>query len=171
MVKKRIEKDTLGNVSVENDKYWGAQTQRSLENFKIGNDIMPIEIIHAMAIIKLSCAKVNLKQKSIAPKIANAIVQSANTVLTGKYNDQFPLSVWQTGSGTQTNMNVNEVIANLSNKKLGKSLGSNNPVHPNDHVNMSQSTNDSFPSAINIAAALQLKTNMEPALKKIEATL
>ena len=171
MVKKRIEKDTLGNVSVENDKYWGAQTQRSLENFKIGNDIMPIEIIHAMAIIKLSCAKVNLKQKSIAPKIANAIVQSANTVLTGKYNDQFPLSVWQTGSGTQTNMNVNEVIANLANKKLGKSLGSNNPVHPNDHVNMSQSTNDSFPSAINIAAALQLKTNMEPALKKMETTL
>ena len=171
MVKKRIEKDTLGNVSVENDKYWGAQTQRSLENFKIGNDIMPIEIIHAMAIIKLSCAKVNLKQKSISPKIANAIVQSANTVLTGKYNDQFPLSVWQTGSGTQTNMNVNEVIANLANKKLGKSLGSNNPVHPNDHVNMSQSTNDSFPSAINIAAALQLKTNMEPALKKIEVTL
>ena len=171
MVKKRIEKDTLGNVSVENDKYWGAQTQRSLENFKIGNDIMPIEIIHAMAIIKLSCAKVNLKQKSIPPKIANAIVQSANTVLTGKYNDQFPLSVWQTGSGTQTNMNVNEVIANLANKKLGKSLGSNNPVHPNDHVNMSQSTNDSFPSAINIAAALQLKTNMEPALKKMETTL
>ena len=171
MVKKRIEKDTLGNVSVENDKYWGAQTQRSLENFKIGNDIMPIEIIHAMAIIKLSCAKVNLKQKSIAPKIANAIVQSSNTVLAGKYNDQFPLSVWQTGSGTQTNMNVNEVIANLANKKLGKSLGSNNPVHPNDHVNMSQSTNDSFPSAINIAAALQLKTNMEPALKKMETTL
>ncbi|MDB9986141.1 class II fumarate hydratase [Pelagibacterales bacterium] len=171
MVKKRIEKDTLGNVSVENDKYWGAQTQRSLENFKIGNDIMPIEIIHAMAIIKLSCAKANLKQKSIAPKIANAIVQSSNTVLAGKYNDQFPLSVWQTGSGTQTNMNVNEVIANLANKKLGKALGSNNPVHPNDHVNMSQSTNDSFPSAINIAAALQLKTNMEPALKKIEATL
>ena len=171
MVKKRIEKDTLGNVSVENDKYWGAQTQRSLENFKIGNDIMPIEIIHAMAIIKLSCAKANLKQKSIAPKIANAIVQSSNTVLAGKYNDQFPLSVWQTGSGTQTNMNVNEVIANLANKKLGKTLGSNNPVHPNDHVNMSQSTNDSFPSAINIAAALQLKTNMEPALKKIEATL
>ena len=171
MVKKRIEKDTLGNVSVENDKYWGAQTQRSLENFKIGNDIMPIEIIHAMAIIKLSCAKANLKQKSIAPKIANAIVQSSNTVLAGKYNDQFPLSVWQTGSGTQTNMNVNEVIANLANKKLGKALGSNNPVHPNDHVNMSQSTNDSFPSAINIAAALQLKTNMEPALKKIETTL
>ncbi|MDB9818379.1 class II fumarate hydratase [Pelagibacterales bacterium] len=171
MVKKRIEKDTLGNVSVENDKYWGAQTQRSLENFKIGNDIMPIEIIHAMVIIKLSCAKANLKQKSIAPKIANAIVQSSNTVLAGKYNDQFPLSVWQTGSGTQTNMNVNEVIANLANKKLGKALGCNNPVHPNDHVNMSQSTNDSFPSAINIAAALQLKTNMEPALKKIEATL
>ena len=171
MVKKRVEKDTLGNVSVENDKFWGAQTQRSLQNFKIGNDIMPIEIIHAMAIIKLSCAKVNLKQKSISSKIANAIVQSANTVLSGKYDNQFPLSVWQTGSGTQTNMNVNEVIANLANKKLGKALGSNDPVHPNDHVNMSQSTNDSFPTAINIATAIQTNVNLVPALKKIEVTL
>ena len=171
MVKKRVEKDTLGNVSVDNDKYWGAQTQRSLQNFKIGNDIMPIEIIHAMAIIKLSCAKANLKQKSISPKIAKAIVQSANTVLSGRYDNQFPLSVWQTGSGTQTIMNVNEVIANLANKKLGKTLGSNNPVHPNDHVNMSQSTNDSFPTAINIAAAIQVKINMIPALKKMETTL
>ena len=171
MVKKRVEKDTLGNVSVENDKFWGAQTQRSLQNFKIGNDIMPIEIIHAMAIIKLSCAKANLKQKSISSKIANAIVQSANTVLSGKYDNQFPLSVWQTGSGTQTNMNVNEVIANLANKKLGKTLGSNNPVHPNDHVNMSQSTNDSFPTAINIATAIQTNINLVPALKKIEVTL
>jgi len=171
MVKKRIEKDTLGSVSVENDKFWGAQTQRSLQNFKIGNDIMPIEIIHAMAVIKLSCAKTNLKQKNISLKIANAIVQSANIVLTGKYNNQFPLSVWQTGSGTQTNMNVNEVIANLANKKFGKPLGSNDPVHPNDHVNMSQSTNDSFPTAINIASAIQIKMNMEPALKKIETTL
>ena len=171
MVKKRVEKDTLGNVSVENDKFWGAQTQRSLQNFKIGNDIMPIEIIHAMAIIKLSCAKANLKQKSISSKIANAIVKSANTVLSGKYDNQFPLSVWQTGSGTQTNMNVNEVIANLANKKLGKALGSNDPVHPNDHVNMSQSTNDSFPTAINIATAIQTNVNLVPALKKIEVTL
>ena len=171
MVKKRVEKDTLGNVSVENDKFWGAQTQRSLQNFKIGNDIIPIEIIHAMAIIKLSCAKANLKQKSISLKIANAIVQSANTVLSGKYDNQFPLSVWQTGSGTQTNMNVNEVIANLANKKLGKALGSNNPVHPNDHVNMSQSTNDSFPTAINIATAIQTNVNLVPALKKMEVTL
>jgi fumarate hydratase class II len=132
---------------------------------------MPIEIIHAMAIIKLSCAKANLKQKSISSKIANAIVQSANTVLSGKYDNQFPLSVWQTGSGTQTNMNVNEVIANLANKKLGKALGSNNPVHPNDHVNMSQSTNDSFPTAINIATAIQTNVNLVPALKKIEVTL
>ena len=171
MVKKRIERDTLGKVAVANDKLWGAQTQRSLQNFKIGNDIMPIEIIHAMAVIKLSCAKANLKQKNISSKIANAIVQSANTVLSGKYDDQFPLSVWQTGSGTQTNMNVNEVIANLANKKLGKPFGSNSPVHPNDHVNMCQSTNDSFPSAINIATAIQIKNNMLPALKKIESTL
>jgi fumarate hydratase class II len=132
---------------------------------------MPIEIIHAMAVIKLSCAKANLKQKNISSKIANAIVQSANTVLSGKYDDQFPLSVWQTGSGTQTNMNVNEVIANLANKKLGKPFGSNSPVHPNDHVNMCQSTNDSFPSAINIATAIQIKNNMLPVLKKIETTL
>ena len=171
MVKKRIENDTLGKVAVANDKLWGAQTQRSLQNFKIGNDIMPIEIIHAMAVIKLSCAKANLKQKNISSKIANAIVQSANTVLSGRYDDQFPLSVWQTGSGTQTNMNVNEVIANLANKKLGKPFGSNSPVHPNDHVNMCQSTNDSFPSAINIATAIQIKNNMLPALKKIESTL
>ena len=171
MVKKRIERDTLGKVAVANDKLWGAQTQRSLQNFKIGNDIMPIEIIHAMAVIKLSCAKANLKQKNISSKIASAIVQSANTVLSGKYDDQFPLSVWQTGSGTQTNMNVNEVIANLANKKLGKPFGSNSPVHPNDHVNMCQSTNDSFPSAINIATAIQIKNNMLPALKKIETTL
>ena len=132
---------------------------------------MPIEIIHAMAVIKLSCAKANLKQKNISSKIASAIVQSANAVLLGKYDDQFPLSVWQTGSGTQTNMNVNEVIANLANKKLGKPFGSNSPVHPNDHVNMCQSTNDSFPSAINIATAIQIKNNMLPALKKIESTL
>ena len=132
---------------------------------------MPIEIIHAMAVIKLSCAKANLKQKNISSKIANAIVQSANTVLSGRYDDQFPLSVWQTGSGTQTNMNVNEVIANLANKKLGKPFGSNSPVHPNDHVNMCQSTNDSFPSAINIATAIQIKNNMLPVLKKIETTL
>ena len=171
MVKKRIERDTLGKVAVANDKLWGAQTQRSLQNFKIGNDIMPIEIIHAMAVIKLSCAKANLKQKNISSKIANAIVQSANTVLSGRYDDQFPLSVWQTGSGTQTNMNVNEVIANLANKKLGKPFGSNSPVHPNDHVNMCQSTNDSFPSAINIATAIQIRNNMLPALKKIETTL
>jgi fumarate hydratase class II len=171
MVKKRIERDTLGKVAVANDKLWGAQTQRSLQNFKIGNDIMPIEIIHAMAVIKLSCAKANLKQKNISSKIASAIVQSANAVLSGRYDDQFPLSVWQTGSGTQTNMNVNEVIANLANKKLGKPFGSNSPVHPNDHVNMCQSTNDSFPSAINIATAIQIKNNMLPALKKIESTL
>ena len=171
MIKKRVERDTLGKVAVANDKLWGAQTQRSLQNFKIGNDIMPIEIIHALAVIKLSCAKANLKQKNISSKIATAIVQSANTILSGKYDDQFPLSVWQTGSGTQTNMNVNEVIANLANKKLGKSFGSNSPVHPNDHVNMSQSTNDSFPTAINIAAAIQIKNNMLPALKKIEMTL
>ena len=169
--KTRIEEDSIGRISVASNHYWGAQTQRSLKNFKIGNNVMPIEIIHGLAVIKLSCAKVNLKQKLISNKIASAIVNASNQILSGKYDDQFPLSVWQTGSGTQTNMNVNEVIANLANKKLTGKLGLNTPIHPNDHVNKSQSTNDSFPSAMNIATALLIKKNLIPALKRIEKTL
>ena len=169
--KSRIEQDSIGKIAVLNHHYWGAQTQRSLKNFKIGNNIMPIEIIRGLTMIKLSCAKVNLKQKLISNKIASAIVNASNQVLSGKYDDQFPLSVWQTGSGTQTNMNVNEVIANLANKRLIGKLGLNTPIHPNDHVNKSQSTNDSFPSAINIATALLLKNSMIPALKRMKKTL
>jgi len=169
--KTRQEQDSIGKIKVSNSNFWGAQTQRSLKNFKIGNNLMPIEIIHALVTIKMACAKVNQKQKSLAPKIANAIISASKNILTGKHNDQFPLSVWQTGSGTQTNMNVNEVIANLANKKLTGKLGTNSPVHPNDHVNKSQSTNDSFPSAINIAASKKVSDELIPALNEMEKTL
>ena len=169
--KTREEQDSLGKIIVSNDKLWGAQTQRSIKNFKIGNDKMPIEIIHALAIVKMSCAKANQKQKLLSPKIANAISNAAKQILKHKFNDHFPLSVWQTGSGTQTNMNVNEVIANIANKKLTGKLGTNNPVHPNDHVNKSQSTNDSFPTAMNIATSMKLIHDLIPALKVIEKTL
>ncbi len=169
--KKRQEQDSLGKINVANSNLWGAQTQRSLKNFKIGNTRMPIEIVHALAIIKMSCARTNQKQKLLNPKISNAIVNAAKQVLSGKYDEHFPLSVWQTGSGTQTNMNVNEVIANLANKKFTGKLGTNSPVHPNDHVNKSQSTNDSFPSAINIATSIKVIWELLPALKNMEKTL
>ena len=169
--KKRQEQDSLGKINVANSNLWGAQTQRSLKNFKIGNTRMPIEIVHALAIIKMSCARTNQKQKLLTPKISNAIINAAKQVLSGKYDEHFPLSVWQTGSGTQTNMNVNEVIANLANKKLTGKLGTNSPVHPNDHVNKSQSTNDSFPSAINIATSIKVIQKLLPALKNMEKTL
>ena len=169
--KTRQEQDSIGKIKVSNSNFWGAQTQRSLKNFKIGNNLMPIEIIHALVTIKMACAKVNQKQKSLAPKIANAIISASKNILTEKHDDQFPLSVWQTGSGTQTNMNVNEVIANLANKKLTGKLGTNSPVHPNDHVNKSQSTNDSFPSAINIAASKKVTDELIPALNEMEKTL
>ena len=169
--KKRQEQDSLGKINVANSNLWGAQTQRSLKNFKIGNTRMPIEIVHALAIIKMSCARTNQKQKLLTPKISNAIINAAKQVLSGKYDEHFPLSVWQTGSGTHTNMNVNEVIANLANKKLTGKLGTNSPVHPNDHVNKSQSTNDSFPSAINIATSIKVIQKLLPALKNMEKTL
>ena len=169
--KTRQEQDSIGKIKVSNSNFWGAQTQRSLKNFKIGNNLMPIEIIHALVTIKMACAKVNQKQKSLSPKIANAIISASKNILSGKHDDQFPLSVWQTGSGTHTNMNVNEVIANLANKKLTGKLGTNSPVHPNDHVNKSQSTNDSFPSAINIAASKKVTDELIPALNEMEKTL
>ena len=169
--KTRQEQDSIGKIKVSNSNFWGAQTQRSLKNFKIGNNLMPIEIIHALVTIKMACAKVNQKQKSLAPKIANAIISASKNILSGKHDDQYPLSVWQTGSGTQTTMNLNEVIANLANKKLTGKLGTNSPVHPNDHVNKSQSTNDSFPSAINIAASKKVTDELIPALNEMEKTL
>ena len=169
--KTRQEQDSLGKIKVANTDLWGAQTQRSLKNFRIGNNKMPIEIIHALAIIKMSCAKANQKQKLLSPKLARAIIDAAKQVSLGKHDEHFPLSVWQTGSGTQTNMNVNEVIANIANRKISKKLGTNSPVHPNDHVNKSQSTNDSFPSAINIASKLKIISELLPALRSMEKVL
>ena len=169
--KTRQEQDSLGKIKVANTNLWGAQTQRSLKNFRIGNNKMPIEIIHALAIIKMSCAKANQKQKLLSTKLAGAIIDAAKQVSLGKHDEHFPLSVWQTGSGTQTNMNVNEVIANIANRKISKKLGTNYPVHPNDHVNKSQSTNDSFPSAINIASKLKIISELLPALKSMEKVL
>ena len=169
--KTRQEQDSLGKIKVANTNLWGAQTQRSLKNFRIGNNKMPIEIIHALAIIKMSCAKANQKQKLLSPKLARAIIDAAKQVSLGKHDEHFPLSVWQTGSGTQTNMNVNEVIANIANRKISKKLGTNSPVHPNDHVNKSQSTNDSFPSAINIASKLKIISELLPALRSMEKVL
>ena len=169
--KTRQEQDSLGKIKVANTNLWGAQTQRSLKNFRIGNNKMPIEIIYALAIIKMSCAKANQKQKLLSPKLARAIIDAAKQVSLGKHDEHFPLSVWQTGSGTQTNMNVNEVIANIANRKISKKLGTNYPVHPNDHVNKSQSTNDSFPSAINIASKLKIISELLPALRSMEKVL
>ena len=169
--KNRIEQDSIGKIAVSNENFWGAQTQRSLKNFKIGSHIMPIEIIRALAIIKLSCAKVNSKQKILSNKLSAAIVGASKLVLSGKYDRHFPLSVWQTGSGTQTNMNVNEVIANRAIEILGGKKGTKKPVHPNDHVNKSQSTNDVFPTAMHIAIAIQTKNKLIPSLEILNKEL
>lgn len=167
----RIEKDSLGEVNVANDRYWGAQTQRSLQNFKIGNEHFPREFIRAYGILKKAAATVNESFGNLATKIAEPIRNAADEVIEGKLDDHFPLVVWQTGSGTQTNMNVNEVIANRAIEMLGGELGSKNPVHPNDHVNMSQSTNDTFPSTINISAVESVTHQLIPALEKLQKSL
>ena len=160
----RIEKDSMGEIKVASDKYWGAQTQRSLLNFNIGNEVFPREFIKAYGIIKYVAAQINNNNNLVSDDIKNVIQEASNEVIKGKYDDQFPLVVWQTGSGTQTNMNFNEVIANIANDKLGNKLGVDSAVHPNDHVNRSQSTNDTFPTAINIASAIQINNNLLPAL-------
>lgn len=159
---KRTESDSLGTVEVPADKYWGAQTARSLENFKIGHEKMPIEVIHAIACIKKAAAIVHKEHGMLDGKKAEAIVQAADEVIAGKWDDHFPLVIWQTGSGTQTNMNVNEVIANRAIEILGGTLGSKDPVHPNDDVNKSQSSNDVFPSAMHIAATLGVRDVLLP---------
>ena len=149
----RIETDTMGEMKVPADRLWGAQTQRSLENFKIGEDRMPIELIHALALVKRASAQVNLDLgKFKDPAIAKAIITAADEVIAGRHDAEFPLVVWQTGSGTQTNMNVNEVIANRASEILGGERGMGRKVHPNDHVNMGQSSNDVFPTAMHVAA-------------------
>ena len=167
----RIESDSFGKIKVPADKYWGAQTERSLKYFKIGKILVPVEIIRAIAIIKKAAAIVNFKSKSLDKKISQAIIKASDEVIKGKFNNHFPLKVWQTGSGTQTNMNVNEVISNRAIEILGGKIGSKKPVHPNDHVNKSQSTNDTYPSAIHIAVAIDVKKRLLPSLQLLEREL
>jgi len=170
----RTEKDSIGAVKVPADKYYGAQTQRSLENFKIGDagERMPFEVVKAIAIVKKAAARVNVSMGILSPKIGDSIVTVVDEILNGKLGrEHFPLVVWQTGSGTQSNMNVNEVISNRANQILGKPLGAKAPIHPNDHVNKSQSSNDTFPTAMHISCALSLRDTVIPALELLESTL
>ncbi|WP_036127590.1 lyase family protein, partial [Lysinibacillus sphaericus] len=166
----RIEKDTMGEIKVPADKIWGAQTQRSKENFQIGTEQMPIELVQAMAILKKSAAIANNKLGKLSDIKTNAIVQAADEILNGQWDDQFPLVVWQTGSGTQSNMNVNEVIAHRANQLL-KDAGEADIVHPNDDVNKSQSSNDTFPTALHIAAVLKVEDYLLPRLRLLKSTL
>jgi len=160
----RTETDTFGPIEVPGDRYWGAQTERSIHNFKIGNERMPMPIVRALAIVKLAAAQTNLELGLLDQRRTRAIVRAAREVIDGKLDDNFPLVVWQTGSGTQSNMNLNEVIANRASELLGGEPGTKKPVHPNDHVNMSQSSNDSFPTAMHIAAAERIAHDLLPAL-------
>tara|TARA_B100000886_G_scaffold296985_1_gene224480 strand:+ start:322 stop:1710 length:1389 start_codon:yes stop_codon:yes gene_type:complete len=170
-MKTRKEFDSIGGIKVPNDRYWGASTQRSKKYFNIGKIFVPSPIIKSIAIIKRSAAIVHKKDKSISTKIANSIIQASNEVIAGKMDQNFPLKVWQTGSGTQTNMNVNEVIANRAIEILKGIKGSKKPVHPNDHVNKSQSTNDVFPTAMHISVATQTLKKLLPSLKLFEISL
>ena len=167
----RVETDSFGPIDVPADKYWGAQTERSRHNFKIGGETQPLPLIHALAIVKQAAAEVNLQVGKLDATVANAIVSVAQEIQAGKWDDQFPLVVWQTGSGTQTNMNVNEVISNRAIELLGGDKGSKKPVHPNDHVNMGQSSNDSFPTAMHIATAIEATRLLLPALEVLQAAL
>ncbi len=167
----RVESDSFGNIDVDASKYWGAQTQRSLGNFKIGGETMPKPLITAFGILKRSAAKVNMEIAGLDKKIGEAIMKAADEVISGKLDGNFPLVVWQTGSGTQTNMNVNEVISNRAIEMLGGVMGSKKPVHPNDHVNMGQSSNDSFPTAMHIAAAVEIEKSLIPALRALHFAL
>ena len=163
----RIETDTFGPIEVAADKLWGAQTQRSLQNFRIGTDRMPLPLVHALAIVKQASALVNKDLGKLEPRLADAIAAAAADVVQGKYDDECPLVVYQTGSGTQSNMNMNEVLSNLAIERLGGERGSKKPVHPNDHVNMGQSSNDSFPTAMHIAVAREIHDRLVPALKHL----
>jgi fumarate hydratase class II len=167
----RTESDSFGPIEVEDDHYWGAQTQRSLEFFAIGTETMPLSLIYALATIKKAAAIVNRDLGKLDAKISEQIVEAADEVLEGELDEEFPLSVWQTGSGTQTNMNVNEVIASRANEKATGKRGGKSPVHPNDHVNMSQSTNDAFPTAMHIAAVTRVEEHLLPAVGKLRQTL
>ncbi|SPH21127.1 Fumarate hydratase class II [Ascidiaceihabitans donghaensis] len=171
MSQTRTETDSFGPLEVPADKYWGAQTQRSIINFPIGWEKQPIAIVRALGVIKKACAQANMAQGSLDAKLGDAIVQAAGEVVEGKFDDNFPLVVWQTGSGTQSNMNSNEVIANRAIEILGGVIGSKDPVHPNDHCNMGQSSNDTFPTAMHISAAMTARDVLLPGLEKLHAAL
>src|SRR5579883_2636271 len=167
----RIETDSFGPIEVPADRYWGAQTERSRRNFRIGSERIPSSLIRALALIKRAAAEVNHALGSLDARRSKAIVHAAQEVIDGRLDDHFPLVVWQTGSGTQTNMNVNEVIAARANQMLSGRLGGNAPIHPNDHVNMSQSSNDCFPTAMHVAAATEITRSLDPALAHLQAAL
>ena len=167
----RQEKDSLGTVEVPEDKYWGAQTERSKENFPVGGEKIPQEVIYALAIIKKASALVNAELGLLPQDKSDMITGAVDAILAGKLDDNFPLVVWQTGSGTQTNMNLNEVISNYAIEKVGGELGSKDPIHPNDDVNKSQSSNDAFPSAMHIAALLKVVHHLIPNLQLLQKGL
>ncbi len=171
MARTRTETDSFGPLKVPADRYWGAQTQRSLGNFKIGDETMPAPLVRALGIIKKAAALTNIDLKNIQPKLGKAISRAADEVIDGKLDDHFPLVVWQTGSGTQSNMNANEVISNRAIQLLGGKMGSKTPIHPNDHVNRSQSSNDTFPTAMHIAAVEQVHHSLIPSLKYLHKAL
>ena len=167
----RVETDSFGPIDVPADRYWGAQTQRSIKNFPIGWERQPVAVVRALGVIKKAAAQANIEQGLLDKKLGNAIVKAADEVIAGKLDDHFPLVVWQTGSGTQSNMNANEVISNRAIEMLGGEMGSKKPVHPNDHVNMSQSSNDTFPTAMHIAAARTAVDALIPGLEKLHGAL
>ncbi|MFN3262184.1 MAG: class II fumarate hydratase [Pikeienuella sp.] len=171
MTTTRTETDSFGPLEVPSDRYWGAQTQRSIKNFPIGWEKQPVAVVRALGVIKQACAEVNMAQGKLDPKIGAAIVAAATEVREGRLDDHFPLVVWQTGSGTQSNMNANEVISNRAIEMLGGVMGSKSPVHPNDHVNMSQSSNDTFPTAMHVSAAMTAHDVLLPGLRKLHAAL
>ena len=167
----RTESDTFGPIEVPAHRYWGAQTQRSIQNFKIGTEKMPAPLVHALGMVKQAAALVNQDLGALDPKVAQAVAASAAEVVSGEHDQEFPLVVWQTGSGTQSNMNANEVIASLANELLGGKRGGKSPVHPNDHVNRGQSSNDVFPTAMHMATAASLQASLLPALRALRTTL
>src|SRR5919197_3823864 len=169
--KLRVESDSMGTIEVPADRYWGAQTQRSLHHFSIGDDRMPVEVVRAFGILKKACAQVNGESGRLPTEKADLIVKVADEIIEGKLDAHFPLYVWQTGSGTQSNMNANEVISNRAIELAGGERGSKKPIHPNDHVNMSQSSNDTFPTAMHIAAAEEVVHELIPSVTRLRDAL
>lgn len=166
----RVDQDSMGKIDVPKEAYFGAQTQRSLQNFAIGRELMPPSFIRALALVKQAAAKANNELGLLNDELAQLIISASQEIIDGQYLDQFPLKIWQTGSGTQTNMNMNEVIASRANQMVGKTLGAKDPVHPNDHVNLSQSTNDIFPTAMHVSMALEIKFSLLKNLEKLSQT-